>query len=226
MPAGDVLSGIEFQRNLERRAFELGGGNYHAPAQLLGDFLACRASTGPGKVLPSYEPGVVWTDLRECLPEYTIETIQEAIPRINKSLPGFALEDAVMTGVETRSSSPTRIPRDAHVVLLDSEAITEKASGPAIAVEGGHLLARDVRVSGYGSAVSKAVMVLLLLWAVLAARITLALVRHESLSGDLSLPACALFAVSAVLASRVWLRFFPPTPTDETAQTQRTPRDA
>ena len=77
-----------------------------------------------------------------------------------------------------------------------------------------------------GSAVSKAVMVLLLLWAVLAARITLALVRHESLSGDLSLPACALFAVSAVLASRVWLRFFPPTPTDETAQTQRTPRDA
>jgi uncharacterized FAD-dependent dehydrogenase len=116
MPAGDVLSGIEFQRSLERRAFELGGGSYHAPAQLLGDFLAGRASTGPGKVLPSYEPGVVWTDLRECLPEYTVETIQEAIPRINKTLPGFALEDAVLTGVETRSSSPTRIPRDAQTL--------------------------------------------------------------------------------------------------------------
>ena len=116
MPAGGVLSGIEFQRSLERRAFELGGGNYHAPAQLLGDFLAGRASTGPGKVLPSYEPGVVWTDLRECLPEYTVETIQEAIPRINKTLPGFALEDAVLTGVETRSSSPTRIPRDSQTL--------------------------------------------------------------------------------------------------------------
>jgi uncharacterized FAD-dependent dehydrogenase len=106
----------EQQRSLERRAFELGGGNYHAPAQLLGDFLAGRASTGPGKVLPSYEPGVVWTDLRECLPEYTVETIQEAIPRINKTLPGFALEDAVLTGVETRSSSPTRIPRDSQTL--------------------------------------------------------------------------------------------------------------
>ncbi len=112
MPAGDVLSGIEFQRSIERRAFELGGGNYHAPAQLLGDLMAGRASTGPGKVLPSYQPGVVWTDLRECLPEYTIDTILEAVPRINKSLHGFALEDAVLTGVETRSSSPARIPRD------------------------------------------------------------------------------------------------------------------
>jgi uncharacterized FAD-dependent dehydrogenase len=82
----------------------------------LGDFLAGRASTGPGKVLPSYEPGVVWTDLRECLPEYTIETIQEASPRIDKSLPGFALEDAVLTGVETRSSSPVRIPRSADTL--------------------------------------------------------------------------------------------------------------
>ena len=76
--------------------------------------VACeiRASTGPGKVLPSYQPGVVWTDLRECLPEYTVETIREAIPRIDRNLRGFALEDAVMTGVETRSSAPVRIPRD------------------------------------------------------------------------------------------------------------------
>ncbi|MCB1279066.1 FAD-dependent protein [Prosthecobacter sp.] len=114
MPAGDVLGGIEFQRSIERQAFVLGGGNYHAPAQLLGDFLEGRASKGPGAVKPSYEPGVVWTDLRECLPEYTIDTIREAIPRIERGLPGFALDEAVLTGVETRSSSPTRIPRDPH----------------------------------------------------------------------------------------------------------------
>ncbi|MEZ5388067.1 MAG: hypothetical protein R3F13_21380 [Prosthecobacter sp.] len=112
MPGGHVLAGVEFQRGLERRAFELGGGKYHAPAQLLGDFLAGRSSAGPGKVVPSYQPGVVWTDLRECLPEYTVDTIREAIPRIDRNLRGFALEDAVMTGVETRSSAPVRIPRD------------------------------------------------------------------------------------------------------------------
>jgi uncharacterized FAD-dependent dehydrogenase len=116
MPAGGVLAGIDFQRSIERRAFELGGGDYRAPSQLLGDLLAGRASTGPGKVEPSYKPGVVWTDLRECLPEYVIETIQEAIPRIERNLPGFALEDAVLTGAETRSSAPVRIPRDAQTL--------------------------------------------------------------------------------------------------------------
>ncbi|MGV3663066.1 MAG: NAD(P)/FAD-dependent oxidoreductase [Prosthecobacter sp.] len=116
MPGGNELAGIEFQRSIERRAFELGGGGYRAPAQLLGDFLSGRASTSAGKVEPSYQPGVVWTDLRECLPEYVIATIQEAIPRIDRSIPGFALEDAVLTGVETRSSAPVRIPRDAQTL--------------------------------------------------------------------------------------------------------------
>lgn len=114
MPSDSVLGGVEFQRKLERRAFELGGGNYHAPAQLLGDFLAGRASKGPGKVLPSYQPGVVWTNLCEILPEYTVETLQESISHIEKGLPGFSLDDAVLTGVETRSSSPVRIPRDSQ----------------------------------------------------------------------------------------------------------------
>ncbi len=127
MPAGNELAGIEFQRRIERQAFVLGGGNYHAPAQLLGDFLAGRASTGPGKVVPSYQPGVVWTDLRECLPEYTMDTIHEAIARIDKNLPGFALEDAVLTGVETRSSSPTRIPRDPQTL----ECVSVKQFYPA-----------------------------------------------------------------------------------------------
>ena len=112
-PSDDILAGIEFQRQIERAAFELGGGDYRAPAQLLGDFMAGKASTGQGSVIPSYKPGVVWTDLTKCLPEYVIETIQEAVPRIEKSLPGFSLEDAVLTGVETRSSCPVRIPRDA-----------------------------------------------------------------------------------------------------------------
>lgn len=114
MPAGNELAGIEFQRSIERRAFELGGGDYRAPAQLLGDLLSGKASTGPGKVVPSYQPGVVWTDLRECLPEYIIDTIKEAIPRIERGVTGFAADDAVLTGVETRSSAPVRIPRDAQ----------------------------------------------------------------------------------------------------------------
>lgn len=116
MPKGDALAGVAFQRQIERRAFAMGGGDYRAPAQLLGDLMSGRASTGPGKVLPSYQPGVAWTDLRECLPEYTIDTILEAIPRIERNLPGFALEDAVLTGVETRSSSPVRIPRDVQTL--------------------------------------------------------------------------------------------------------------
>ncbi len=118
--ASDPLAGIAFQRALEQRAFTLGGANYHAPAQLLGDFLEHRASTGTGNVKPSYEPGVVWTDLREVLPEIVCDTLHEAIARVNLSLPGFDLEDAVMTGVETRSSAPIRIPRDPQTLACVS----------------------------------------------------------------------------------------------------------
>lgn len=110
------LRGIEFQRELERKAFELGGGNYRAPAQLLGDFLAGRASDGPGKVAASYEPGVKWTDLREVLPEVVARTLKEAVPMIDEQIRGFHMADAVMTGMETRSSSPVRIPRDAETL--------------------------------------------------------------------------------------------------------------
>lgn len=108
------LAGIEFQRALEKRAFEVGGGDYKAPAQLLGDFLKGRASTGPGSVIPSYLPGVTWTDLRLCLPDYVVATLTEALQSLDKQIPGFAMPDAVMIGVETRSSSPVRIPRDAQ----------------------------------------------------------------------------------------------------------------
>ncbi|MFZ4764981.1 MAG: NAD(P)/FAD-dependent oxidoreductase [Roseimicrobium sp.] len=113
---GGVLGGVAFQRELERRAFRLGGANYRAPAQLLGDFLKGRASTGPGQVVPSYEPGVTWGNLRELLPDYVCQTIREAVPLIEKQLRGFSLADSVLTGVETRSSSPVRIPRDAETL--------------------------------------------------------------------------------------------------------------
>jgi len=109
---GHLLAGVEFQRRWERLAFILGGGDYKAPAQLVGDFLADRPSTGPGGVAPSYQRGVRYTSLKECLPGYVIETLREAIPAMDRKLRGFALPDAVLTGVETRSSSPVRIVRD------------------------------------------------------------------------------------------------------------------
>jgi hypothetical protein len=108
----DPLAGIALQRQLEERAFALGGGNYNAPAQRVGDFLAGRASTGPGAVLPSYTPGVTWTDLSAALPDYAIAAIREALPAFERQLPGFAMDDAVLTGVEVRTSSPIRIVRD------------------------------------------------------------------------------------------------------------------
>ena len=107
----DVLAGVEFQRKYERLAFELGGRNYHAPAQTVGDFLAGHASTALGKVAPSYAPGVTLTDLAGCLPGFAVTTLRSAIVIFDKRLRGYAQEDAVLTGVETRSSSPVRILR-------------------------------------------------------------------------------------------------------------------
>ncbi len=107
-----ILAGIDFQRIWETRAFELGGRNYNAPGQLVGDFLAARASTALGEVVPSYKPGVTLTDLAPSLPEYAITAIREAIPEFDKQIKGFAMPDAILTGVETRTSSPIRIKRD------------------------------------------------------------------------------------------------------------------
>ncbi len=114
---GDInpLDGIAFQRLWEARAFELGGGQYHAPGQLVGDFLAARRSTALGNVEPSYKPGVTLTDLGEpgrmSLPEYAITAIREALPAFERSIAGFAMPGALLTGVETRTSSPLRITR-------------------------------------------------------------------------------------------------------------------
>jgi uncharacterized FAD-dependent dehydrogenase len=108
---GDVLSGIAYQRHWESAAFTAGGGDYRAPAQLVGDFLAGRPSTGLGDVLPSYKPGVTPTDLALCLPDFAVAAMREALLAFDQQLPGFARPDALMTGVETRTSSPIRIPR-------------------------------------------------------------------------------------------------------------------
>ncbi|MFZ3019811.1 MAG: NAD(P)/FAD-dependent oxidoreductase [Gallionella sp.] len=109
---GDPLAGVEFQRRWESRAFELGGGTYQAPGQLVGDFLAGKPSTAFGEVQPSYTPGVHLTDLSTALPDYAIEAIREALPAFAKQIQGFDMKDAVLTGVETRTSSPVRIKRN------------------------------------------------------------------------------------------------------------------
>lgn len=109
---GHPLAGVAFQRQLEQKAFELGGSNYNAPCQLVGDFLKGKPSTRLGSVIPSYQPGVTPCDLSQALPDYAIEALREAILAFERSIPGFALEDAVLTGTETRTSSPVRITRN------------------------------------------------------------------------------------------------------------------
>jgi uncharacterized FAD-dependent dehydrogenase len=106
------LAGVELQRKWEKKAFEAGGGNYRAPAQLVGDLLADRPSTALGLVKPSYPLGVTLTELKHCLPEYVVDTIRRAVSHFDSKLKGFACAEAVLTGVETRSSSPVRIIRN------------------------------------------------------------------------------------------------------------------
>lgn len=112
-PGDDPLAGVRFQEQWERAAWERGGGNFLAPTQLVGDLLSGRESTGPRSILPTYRPGVVWGSLHGVLPGYVVDTVKEAIPIFDRRLHGFADPDAVLTGVETRSSSPVRILRDA-----------------------------------------------------------------------------------------------------------------
>jgi hypothetical protein len=123
---GGSLAGIEFQRHWESLAFKAGGEDYSAPCQRVGDFLEGCASTDVGGVIPSYQPGVRMTDLRMCLPDYAIDAIREALPVFNRRIPGFAMPDAVMTGVETRTSSPLRITRN-----RDFESVSTKGLYPA-----------------------------------------------------------------------------------------------
>lgn len=130
---GGPLAGIEFQRSIESHAFELGGKSYAAPGQLVGDFLANRPSTDFGSVLPSYKPGVHLTDLASSLPQYAIEAIREAIPAFEKQIPGFSMQDAVLTGVETRTSSPLRITRAANYQSVNIKGLYPAGEGAGYA---------------------------------------------------------------------------------------------
>ncbi len=108
----NVLAGIDFQRDIEKKAFRLGKGGYKAPCQLAGDLIKGIKSTSAGDVMPSYRPGVEFTDMRECLPEFVIGSIRSALPEFGRMIKGYDSYDAVLTGVESRSSSPVRITRD------------------------------------------------------------------------------------------------------------------
>ena len=137
---GGPMAGIEFQRKWESRAFELGGGTYEAPGQLVGDFLAGKASTQFGEVTPSYTPGVHLVELgghgdsaRASLPDYAIAAIREAIPAFDKQIRGFQMHDAILTGVETRTSSPIRITRGDDFQSLNVKGLYPAGEGASYA---------------------------------------------------------------------------------------------
>ena len=130
---GHPLAGIEFQRRLEANAYILGGRTYAAPGQLVGDFLADVASTRLGKVIPSYQPEVRLCNLNQALPDYAIAAIREALPAFNKKIPGFTMADAVLTGVETRTSSPVRIKRGDDFQSLNTKGLFPAGEGAGYA---------------------------------------------------------------------------------------------
>jgi uncharacterized FAD-dependent dehydrogenase len=127
------LAGIAFQRQLEQSAFKLGGGSYDAPGQRVGDFLAGRPSEKLGEVTPSYQPGVKLTDLATALPDYAITAIREALPAFDQKIRGFAMDDAMLTGVETRTSSPLRLTRGADCQSLNVKGLYPAGEGAGYA---------------------------------------------------------------------------------------------
>ena len=132
-PDASPLAGFAFQRQLESRAFAFGGSNYYAPAQRVGDFLAQRASTDLGSLVPSYTPGVTPSNLADVLPEYACTALREALPALDRQIRGFALPDALLTGVETRTSSPVRIKRGADFQSLNVRGLYPAGEGAAYA---------------------------------------------------------------------------------------------
>ncbi len=130
---GHPLAGIALQRRWEEAAFAAGGGSYAAPAQLVGDFVAGTSSNALGEVVPSYRPGVTPTDLSTCLPDYAIEAIREALPAFGRQIKGFDRADAVLTGVETRTSSPIRIQRGEDFQSLNTPGLYPAGEGAGFA---------------------------------------------------------------------------------------------
>jgi hypothetical protein len=127
------LAGVALQRHWEERAFAAGGASYRAPAQLVGDFLSGRASSALGTVVPSYKPGVTPADLASCLPGFAVAAIREALPAFARQIAGYDMADAVMTGVETRTSSPIRIRRDESLVSVNTRGLYPAGEGAGYA---------------------------------------------------------------------------------------------
>jgi hypothetical protein len=130
---GHPLAGIALQRHFESLAYVAGGSSYKAPAQKIGDFLAGRPSTALGEVVPSYRPGVTPTDLAQCLPDFAVEAMREALPAFGRDIPGYDHPDALMTGVETRTSSPLRITRGADFQSVNTVGLFPAGEGAGYA---------------------------------------------------------------------------------------------
>ncbi|MBH2020440.1 MAG: FAD-dependent oxidoreductase, partial [Burkholderiales bacterium] len=153
--AGNPLAGIALQRQLESHAFVLGGGNYEAPGQLLGDFVARRASTGLGEIMPSYKPGVAMGDLSSALPGYAIAAMREAFPAFGQKIKGFDRHDAVLTGVETRTSSPIKMSRGDDFQSINVRGLYPAGEGASYA---GGILSAGVDGIKVAEAVARSVL--------------------------------------------------------------------
>ena len=154
-PQAHPLAGIVLQRQLESLAYQLGGENYEAPGQLVGDFLAHRPSTALGSVVPSYQPGIRLGDLAQMLPAYAIEAMREALPVFGRKIKGFDMHDAVMTGVETRTSSPLKISRSENYQSLNTLGLYPAGEGASYA---GGILSAGVDGIKVGEALAKALV--------------------------------------------------------------------
>jgi len=152
---GGPLAGIELQRKWEDAAFIAGGSNYNAPGQLVGDLLAGRPSTALGQVVPSYKPGVTPTDLSACLPDFVIEAFREALPVFGRQIARYDHPEAVMTGVETRTSSPLRITRGADLQSLNTPRLFPAGEGAGYA---GGILSAAIDGIKVAEAVAKSIM--------------------------------------------------------------------
>ena len=149
------LAGIVLQRQLESRAYELGGRDYSAPGQLVGDFIKGKPSADVGQVAPSYKPGIAWGSLHPALPSYAIEAMREALPAFGKKIRGYDMHDAVLTGVETRTSSPVKIARGADFQSVNTRGLYPAGEGASYA---GGILSAGVDGIKVGEAVACAIL--------------------------------------------------------------------
>ncbi len=149
------LAGIDLQRQLETLAFELGGKDYNAPAQTIGDFLKGKPNSELGDVNPSYTPGITLTDLSKALPDFAVDAIREAIPAFNKKIQGFSSDDGLLTGVETRTSSPISIKRNKEFQSINTKGLFPAGEGAGYA---GGILSAGIDGIKVAEAVAKSML--------------------------------------------------------------------